>query len=1161
MKLIPIFFLNLIFWINFLQSQSIHLKNEKLLNVKANPDAGPDDQICGTSYELKGKASNPNNKIIWCELAQKGVHFFDQSEPNTYVDVFGGYGMYQFMIKETDSNGIVSTDIVEITFNENPRLENTEKHCDLHSSTSHTYRVISDIRGGIPPYEVLIPPSTPNGRIVENQWWSDTLNSLDVFTIVVKDSKNCISLLIQDDHNCDCGLVGCEYTIPSLLDEKSKIACSNDCIEIDIIKKGKADTSKHAVNYILHSSKTQFDSPKDVFSILDSKQEICFNPNTITLNKIFFITEVSGMDRNPKDGYVDFMDPCTINYSNSMRVTFVQKMKVDAGLDQKICGLNHKLNGQPNVDGASWRQLSGPVTSFSSHSISNPDVILTSPGQAVFVYSIQSNGCITEDTVQLEFKNSLSSSHLSYLCRTNNNKNEYYFFVTISNGLLPYKVIQGNGSIDSFGLYKSEFIPDDSEEIVTIEDANGCSISIKVKHECRCTNDVGIMDPNLRTLCQDQCVDIRADNLYDDINEKLDVFPRDTLIFFVCTNSLDPLNSSLFNLKTSVICYDARYSFGTTYYIGAKVGRANGRGDIDPIQGCVRVDAGTPIVFYPNPKPTAGADLDVCGSTIILKTENSVDFSTLQWRELDSNNLGISKIAENSHKIHVKKNFACYKLILEEVVNNGLCVAEDTIQICFKPAIEIYNVKRVARWPDTNSIVTVRFRGGSGRIQVDTSVSTKGNIINDQFISDSIGSSEVFKLRLVDSLLCDTILILDGFICGNVSAGTLDTSALIICENNCATVKELQPEVVFGNDVINYIVHKSTFNSPLPGLVLDTFFNLNEHICFDPKTMKYLEPLLVTRVVGEDINPKDGIVDATDPCRRASNNFKIIFEGDQFVHAGEDAEVCGLVYQLTGSFVPAEVKWKQISGVGNAIFNNISDPTSFVTVDLPGVYCFELNSRSSCGINSDKVCIHFYDAPEFIRPSAKIICHESKNQYKLNVEVRNGDPKTRAIKAFNSISKKRIEGNFNSSRQIWESDWLNNNQNITLQLKDTNDCNVDILRLRSSCIVKNKPDTSTTDTAKIVGFQLEENIIDNEVTSNGSNLLDQNVTQVTHVEIINLNCQRVFIVNKELDREQFAELIEYLKANLTQGLYVIYLEYKLTQLQALQTTRKLVYLK
>ncbi|MBK9377254.1 MAG: hypothetical protein IPM86_02830 [Saprospiraceae bacterium] len=92
------------------------------------PDAGQDDAVCGLVYDLRGlrTSSIPNSQLKWRVTGGGGVVFSNTDVETPTVTAQGGYGTYSFEIEETN-NQCVRTDVVNITFNAPPEIDNIER--------------------------------------------------------------------------------------------------------------------------------------------------------------------------------------------------------------------------------------------------------------------------------------------------------------------------------------------------------------------------------------------------------------------------------------------------------------------------------------------------------------------------------------------------------------------------------------------------------------------------------------------------------------------------------------------------------------------------------------------------------------------------------------------------------------------------------------------------------------------------------------------------------------------------------------------------------------------------------------------------------------------------------------------------------------------------
>ncbi|MEO6189216.1 MAG: hypothetical protein ABIO44_01515, partial [Saprospiraceae bacterium] len=628
--------------------------------------------------------------------------------------------------------------------------------------------------------------------------------------------------------------------------------------------------------------------------------------------------------------------------------------------------LINNLNGKYDAGGGMWKQILGPQQATLTPANSDkPQVTAPVYGKYGFVLTEESLGCITSDTVYANFNESPNKDQTIYICKGDNSG--YTFTFNIINGKKNYKLIKGNGKIDTAtSTYISTFVQNDIPDTVVIQDANGCQLTYIHEKKCQCTNGIGDISKAPIEKCADGSVNI----IYDATNEILDANPRDTVLFFFYTDPNNAWGSKVKFLTTKTFGFDNSWmKFGVTYYVGVRLGRANGRGDIDPILGCIKESLGTPFTFFEIPRPAAGADVAVCGTGYDMQGVQSLTGSKIQWSEKSGKAVIFNKTDDATTHIDVLDGYGVYCFILEEDNNNGLCVVTDEVCITFNPNPVVENVDKVCLNSfggvfniDERYLVKANLTTGTPPYILVTPPSTaNGKIVGNLYCSDTLLSLEDFIVLIRDANGCESSLLQDNYNCncGVIFAGQLDTNLTRVCQDKCVPIKSLIKEIIDPEDIAMYILHKSSYNSPTD--VIDTFYSINDVICFDPKTMKLgiANPVYITRVVGDDVAPKDGVVDPKDPCKRASNNMKIVFEPYATPQAGPDNKICGLNYKLDGQLTFGTASWKLISGPGTVTFVDGTDPTSGLTVSVKGTYTFELEGDNFGCIRTDRVDITF----------------------------------------------------------------------------------------------------------------------------------------------------------------------------------------------------------
>jgi hypothetical protein len=363
-----------------------------MFNQIPKPDAGLDDTICGSIYDLKGIQSVNGSWLKWKVLSGFGASFKDDESATTEANSNGQYGTYVFELTE-DNNGCIASDTVRITFRPTPYISVIEKICILQNNITFPYVAKVMIKEGTPPYTIL----QGNGVIQGNIYTTDTLPSLILFTVQIQDANGCSSNLIIDDYNCNCGM-----TNAGRLDSSLTILCKDQCSTIKSIISETVDVDELTL-YILHQSSWNDPLIPNVDTFYSINDIVCFDSTKMLTGLTYFITRVVGK-RLLNTNQIDRSDPC-LRTSNNQPVLWNDYADANAGRDFKQREFVARLNASDvQLGSGSWSMFSGPgQTMFED--IHNPKsrVRVNAYGNYCFAWSVDNKGCISVDTVCVEF--------------------------------------------------------------------------------------------------------------------------------------------------------------------------------------------------------------------------------------------------------------------------------------------------------------------------------------------------------------------------------------------------------------------------------------------------------------------------------------------------------------------------------------------------------------------------------------------------------------------------------------------------------------------------------------------------------------------------------------------------------------------------------------
>ncbi|HRI01455.1 MAG TPA: gliding motility-associated C-terminal domain-containing protein [Saprospiraceae bacterium] len=717
-----------------------------------------------------------------------------------------------------------------------------------------------------------------------------------------------------------------------------------------------------------------------------------------------------------------------------------------AGPNDSICSLSNVFTGKADV-GGKWTQLCGPGTGTYDEFDPKSNITVDKYGKYCYVWTETRQGCTTMDTVELYFNSDPQKDKEQIICAGDNKGYTYCFNIT--GGTPPYKVKQGNGSIDANNKYCSKYVLNLVDDVVIITDAFGCEFTFKLNHECKCTNAIGLVDSSPEDLCEDGIINLRPD-VYTGNGEILD--PTDTVMFFIYTDPNNPLGSLVKYISTNTVSKDPTLSFNTTYYIGAILGRRNNRGGIDFAGGCVRESYGKPFTYYEFPKPNAGIDDKICGLVYDLngKRTASIPNSTLRWKVTGGKGVVFSGTDIENPNITAQSGYGTYTFELEET--NNICTRTDIVEITFNAPPDIENVDKIC--VDKNIKFTYRVEaditGGKGPY---TLLTPNGQLIGNKYYSDTLVSLDTFKILVQDANGCISELVADihNCNCGIISAGELKTQVTRVCEDECVAIQVVNPDTIVANEDIRMYVLSNSANdwqgkSPTT-VIYQTYTNAAQQICFDKAKMRTEEIYYIIKVVGNDLD-NDNKVDANDDCSRFTAQ-PFVWTAYPLADPGKPDSVCGLNYTLDANLTLGNGTWTSVSGPGQVVFSDTKDPKSTITVPSKGTYTFEWTVLNYTCERKNQVSITFWDSPNFVG-NPIIECDNTAENFRFRIDVANGEQTTWNVKAFYNASSPVTMTKTGPS--TYQSGWIPTGSTVDYSVNDRHDCATDTKSFTHQCV-------------------------------------------------------------------------------------------------------------
>lgn len=520
----------------------------------------------------------------------------DLGNPYTLTGVFDGHidnvplnsDRFFYIVSFTDANGCEGTFTGDATFNVSDPLmiSNVQENCNPGRTA---YTVSFEISGGdLATYAV-----SGAGTLVGNVFTSDPITSGVVYNFTVTDNSGCPSVMTSGLRECDCN------TSPGTMDMTMMEVCD-----------GVQATAIHNRDEVLETGDLlQFaihDNPGTTLGTVYATAAMPAFEMQVGMNygTTYYISAIAGP--NNGSGTIDQTHKC-FGVASGTPVRFNESPEVTISGDATLCPgdstdlLFTVAQGQTPftivlddgtqqitlsdvADGSTFRV--GPTTTTTYSLISVVDET-----SAMCLGAVSGSATITVSDFPV-------ASNVSVNCNATNTQYQVTFELTGGN-VAGYSVA-GGGNLDATtNIFTSDFINSGTAYSFSITDGSGCPpVVVDGNHVCDCTTAVGTMSTTTLNICGDEL----AIATYDNTAEVLD--GNDVLGYILHDQSIADLGTIFFTNDQAEFAYDPSLTYGTTYYISAVVANDDGSGApvLDPpVDPCLAISAGQPVVFYPIP--------------------------------------------------------------------------------------------------------------------------------------------------------------------------------------------------------------------------------------------------------------------------------------------------------------------------------------------------------------------------------------------------------------------------------------------------------------------------------------------------------------------------------------------------------------------------------
>jgi len=681
---------------------------------------------------------------------------------------------------------------------------------------------------------------------------------------------------------------------------------------------------------------------------------------------------------------------------------------------------------------------------FIRNGISDGFVITDVPNASTSYFDVSvadntSLGCLAykHDTLKITVATPISTVLIAESCIdainfratveiTGGDPGSYLATITATNGFSTTVPVTSNPFV-------TPLLPSKFNYTVTITDGSNCiqsSNTFTSYKDCDCINNPGTMNLSPKEYCEDATIVLGpatgSDLATSEPENYLQVYYLHDYAGILLGDKIDSNFAPIFTYKPTM-------TFGKTYYISSVVGIDNGSGAIDLTHRCTQVSRGTPIVFRENPELLSiGTDVTICeGDTAKIPVEVlgtapfTFEFDTAATTGTFTvlNNIDTLRLAPG-HTL----NYAFSKITDGNASACAFSInpAEQiTITVKEAPTVTLSGDNAICDGDEASVILSF-----TGDKPLRYTVRKKVN---------GTATSTTYTTSRTDTTFKTTVTT-DFEVISAISANGCDAKAL--GGNFLVTVNGRPNADAGGNQTLCGL--EGTLNA-------NPSFGIGEWTSADPTIFFFDKNNPNTKVISSDYATK--VVRWTEvnpPCPISFDEINLSFSLTPNANAGKDSSICGLTYKLQAIPSIGAGNW-QYMGAGTAVFGNIFDPNTTVTVADPGTYklVWRESFNNTC-VDRDTVKLTFFGALKVLITDT--ICNYIDNTYQLKLAISGGQQ-----------SSYKVNGTLIGASNFTSNPILNGNP-YSFQVYDNTSCDSVLIKGSFACPCISQAPLMSTDT-------------------------------------------------------------------------------------------------
>lgn len=747
-----------------------------------------------------------------------------------------------------------------VTVNTAPVVSNVTTACN---PTNTSFTVSFEISGGDPATYSVVPAGTitPGAPAV---FTSNPIPTNSTYSFQVSDANSCEILTVSTliPVVCDC------QTQAGTMDLTLVEECGDGPLTFTYDAATQVFDGDDVLEFILHNGSGNTIG----FPIIarSATPTFGFDPGTMTYGQTYYVSAIVGNDDGT--GVVnDQFDPC-LSVAPGTPVIFYEVPSATLSGDAAIClGESTDLIIQFTGD-APWDIVLNDGTN---------NIPVTGINSTNFTYSVSPATTTTYTLVDVNDENcpALFIGTATVTVNTapvttfptitiNGTNTGYVVCFDISGGVAPYTVIDAQGnSVSSTGTFCSVELPCGTGYSFTVDDVNACGPVVVEQANviCDCTSAVGTMQTDTIAVCGTEV----ATAVYDPTSQALD--GDDVVDYILHTGNFVPLQVN----TTPSFSYFGGLTYGTVYFISARVGNDDGSGNVNTADPCLVISNGTPVIFNQIPSALLTGNGDICTGECFDLTV-TVTGGVAPWTLYYTASGGLTDsivIPSSPFTWTVCPTVTTIYSATEVADANCTGAASGIGSVTLQGVPFGSNIQEII--DPTNTFMTICFDIIGGDTSTYVVTGWPGTITNSNFFcSDPIPCSQGSYFFLVqDGFQCITDTVQGPIICNCVSgAGVMSPASLAVCEFESVSAAPAVAPLFDGNDVQEYVLH--TGNGPALGTIIA--INTTPDFTYDPAIMQCDITYYISSVVGDDDGT--GAVDLTDDCLSVSVGTPVVFE-------------------------------------------------------------------------------------------------------------------------------------------------------------------------------------------------------------------------------------------------------------------------------------------